>query len=411
MNFRVRKRFMGGGPSSILRRVREILTAYGVSERKFADKLAKYAGILKVYGTNASFSATAIAVARNPHLFKGLEKDGVELVIQGFRHIDYSTTAPEKQEEDVRAAVDVFGRFGLTFSGFRAPYLKLSPETRSILKNYVTYDSSEKFLWDCQLPIACQNRSEGNISAPIVRDGLLEIPVSLPSDVWLLHRLGVQNQNDIYDLWKNTFESSHERGELFTLQLHPENIDRCDEALKKLLACAREKKPPVWMTTLGEVASWWAQRSKCTLSRSGGRNHKITLEGSERATLLTRNLDVPGARAWFGGCDVVEGREFSAAKNPAVGVSPNASSTLAQFLKDEGFIVEESTRRKTYGLYFDREQFGERDQLALLSEIEASGKPYVRLWRWPERARSALSISGDIDCVTLWDYAYRLVGE
>lgn len=411
MNFRVRKRFMGGGPSSILRRVGEILTAYGVTERKFADKLAKYVGILGGYGTNASFSATAIAVARNPHLFKGLEKDGVELVIQGFRHIDYSATAPDKQEEDVRAAVNVFRRFGLAFSGFRAPYLKLSPETRSILKNYFTYDSSEKFLWDCQLPIACQNRSEGYISVPLMREGLLEIPVSLPSDVWLLHRLGVQDQGEIYGIWANTLECSHGRGELFTLQFHPENIDRCDAALKNLLNAAQEKKPPVWMTTLGEVASWWEERGKCSLSHSGGSRHTITLEGSERATLLAKNLTVPGARKWFGGCDVVEARRFSVSENPAVGVSPNASTALAQFLKAEGFIVEESTRRKTYGLYFDREEFDEKEKLALLSEIEASDKPYVRLWRWPERARSALSISGDIDCVTLWDYAYRLVGE
>jgi peptidoglycan/xylan/chitin deacetylase (PgdA/CDA1 family) len=371
-------------------------------------KLEKYCRILKKHGATPSFSATGISVSRNPKLFTRLEREGVDLLIQGFKHMDYSEAELKKQKADVEAAVSVFREYGLSFAGFRAPYLNYSKETRKILKEFFAYNSGEKFLWDCALPINCRRNTCSFISVPYIKEGLLEVPVSLPSDVWLLHRMRVKSQDEISQIWTNALDCSYERGELFTLQLHPENIGKCDSALEGLLTAARGKSPPVWITTLGEVASWWSERGRCVLLRD---EERITFTGSPRATLLARNLPVPASKPWYGGLNEVSERAFTVSVNPAVGVSGNSSKALRDFLLDEGFIVEESTRKKNYGLYFDIEEFAEKDKLPLLEKIESSGKPYVRLWRWPEKARSALSIAGDIDCVTLWDYVLRAFGR
>ena len=45
--------------------------------------------------------------------------------------------------------------------------------------------------------------------------------------------------------------------------------------------------------------------------------------------------------------------------------------------------------------------------LAVLRHVEASTGPLVRVWRWPDGARSAVSIAGDLDALSITDYLAR----
>jgi len=49
--------------------------------------------------------------------------------------------------------------------------------------------------------------------------------------------------------------------------------------------------------------------------------------------------------------------------------------------------------------------------LELIETIEASPGPLVRYWRWPDGAKSALAVTGDMDALTLLDYAARLLAR
>jgi dephospho-CoA kinase len=46
---------------------------------------------------------------------------------------------------------------------------------------------------------------------------------------------------------------------------------------------------------------------------------------------------------------------------------------------------------------------------ALVAEIEALDKPLLRFAVWPDGARAALSITGDIDSITIQDFFLRIV--
>jgi hypothetical protein len=46
-----------------------------------------------------------------------------------------------------------------------------------------------------------------------------------------------------------------------------------------------------------------------------------------------------------------------------------------------------------------------------LAQVEGTGCPLVRLGRWPNAARSALAITGDIDALTLRDYGFRFLSK
>jgi hypothetical protein len=71
--------------------------------------------------------------------------------------------------------------------------------------------------------------------------------------------------------------------------------------------------------------------------------------------------------------------------------------------------VEQSNHPEDYGFYLnDLTQFTEADEKPLLERIEQSNAPLLRYWRWPHQARSALSITGDIDSITLIDFVLRI---
>ncbi len=66
---------------------------------------------------------------------------------------------------------------------------------------------------------------------------------------------------------------------------------------------------------------------------------------------------------------------------------------------------------RVYPFYLERPDFKPEDERPLLARIEDGDWPMLRLGRWPDGARSALCITGDIDALTLWDYGLRFLGN
>jgi hypothetical protein len=241
----------------------------------------------------------------------------------------------------------------------------------------------------------------------------VEIPVSLPEDEMLVDRLGIKDEKRIAGIWQDILKESHARGELFTLQLHPERILSCQRALSEVLGQAQALSPLVWVATLREIAEWWREKSQFAweLSSLGGGRHEVRAHCSDRATLLFRNCRVNAhAAPWISGYQRVNARSFvvESSRRPVVGLAPDSSPEAIDFLKQEGFWVELSSQPDDYGLYLTGlAGFRGADEKALSERIEASGAPLIRYWRWPEEAKSALSVTGDIDSITLTDFVLR----
>jgi len=47
-------------------------------------------------------------------------------------------------------------------------------------------------------------------------------------------------------------------------------------------------------------------------------------------------------------------------------------------------------------------------EVELIHYIEAVADPLIRHWGWPGGAKSAMRVTGDLDALTLLDYALRL---
>jgi hypothetical protein len=107
------------------------------------------------------------------------------------------------------------------------------------------------------------------------------------------------------------------------------------------------------------------------------------------------------------------GFDVRADVRPTVAVHPSSSERLPAFLRAQGFVVEIADRGDGYARFLHRERFATEDEGPLLRELEPEldRPPLLRMGRWPGGARSALSVTGDVDALTIWDYASRFVGR
>jgi hypothetical protein len=116
------------------------------------------------------------------------------------------------------------------------------------------------------------------------------------------------------------------------------------------------------------------------------------------------------SKDWDGTYRIAQGNtvQLRSEVRPFIGISPNSDKELSSFLQQQGYIVETVQSNLTHSIFLDHPNFSREDEKPLLSEIESNEKPLLRFGRWPNEAKSALSITGDIDALTIWDYFMRV---
>ena len=419
----------GKGPFSFVRRVASIVKRYGLTPGKMDRALTQFAATLDQFGCSATFPITCVALQRHPRVINKYQAQGIEFAVHGYRHLDHTQLSHAEQLTHLTLSRQVFTQFGIEAHGFRSPYLRWNPDAVLALQQIgFAYDSSQALAWDVldgqETPAYRQVLdfyralpANDYPSLPTLEHNLVRIPYSLPDDEALVERLSLKSTSQMSALWLTILHHTFQLGEVFTLGLHPERIASCREPLAAVLTEACRLSPPVWIASLKEIAAWWRARAEATVKISDGSDGKLylTVLGPSQITVLARAVEVDGSvEPWADGYQQVEVLTFALRSpvRPFIGLSPDASPELADFLREQGYIVETSQEGQDYSWYFDwAGDFRLEHQRPLLAQIEGTIRPLVRLGRWPNGARSALSITGDIDAMTLWDYALRLVGR
>jgi hypothetical protein len=425
--------FKGKGLRKFGQRFASVGKSYGVTSGKMDQALKQFATIVNQFGCSATFPITAAVLGRNPQVIKKYQEQGIEFAIHGYTHIDYSQLAPEEQLAHLRRACETFANLGITAVGFRSPYLRRGTQLYAIIEEAgFSYASNQPILWDVldadafapstyagyERAIAFYdpwNASEWP-SLPRLGNRLIEIPVSLPDDEILLDRLGGEANGLVKKAWQRILSETYQRGELFTIQLHPERIAGCADGLSAVLTEARTLTPSVWLARLDEIAAWWRALAEATveITDAGDGGSHLVVAGPGGVTVLARAVEVDApTELWADGYRQVKTMTFTirAPCRPFIGLSPATAPKLADFLRQQGYIIEISGERRCYACYFDQTEFVAEHERPLLAQIEETDYPLVRLGRWPNGARSAVSITGDIDALTLWDYGFRFLGN
>jgi len=421
------------GPFALLRRTRSIAGRYGFTPALMDQSLQRYTEVLRRFECGASFPITAVTLKRHSNTITKYLDQNIEFAVHGYTHVDYAQLTPEAQLAHLHLAQEIFTKAGITPTGFRSPYLSRETHLYAALEAAgFSYASNQPVMWDVfdadafphsynvgyQRALAFYDpwRAGERLSLPRMCGRLVEIPVSLPDDEILIERLSGAT-GLVRKTWLRILSQTYQRGELFALQLHPERIALCIEGLSAVLTEARTFTPAVWCARLDEIAAWWKARARATIeitdAGEGGGYHCI-VKGPTGTTVLARavEIDVPSL-PWADGFRQVGAMSFTlnAPSRPFIGLSPGTSTKLMDWLRQQGYIIEISREKHRYRCYFDQPEFIAGQEPLLLTQIEKTDIPLVRLGRWPSGARSALCITGDIDALTLWDYGLRLTGK
>ncbi len=413
-------------------RILSVLRHFGISPKKFENLLKRYAVVSHDMGCVPTFPITAVILKRHPKLIRELCQRGVEFAIHGYVHTDYGVMSEEEQAKHFKKAIETFEECQVPFTGFRAPFLRTNDETSKALSRFnFPYDSSYAIHWDVidltkypthlksaydmELDFYKYQQAEGHLALPRFLNGFVEIPATVPDDETMVERLGITDEKKMSEIWRAILQRTYDRGELFTVQLHPERILLCQGALVDTIQRAKGFNPPIWVATLREIAEWWKERERFTLeiNSQGNGRYRVHSNCSDRATVLLKNIKTNvEVDKWFDGYQSINARDFILESQacPVVGVARDSSPDAVNFLKSEGYIVEMSEQPDSYGIYLNNlAQFHEVDEKPLSEKLDKSKAPLLRYWRWPNQARSALSVTGDIDSITLSDFGLRIL--
>jgi hypothetical protein len=417
------------GPLNAMQRLPRIAGRFGLSSTKIERALGQFVSITERYSCTPTLTVTSVVLDRNASFFQELQNHA-ELAVHGYVHTDYSLLSETEQLEHMERALALFHKAGIYPEGFRCPYFRWNTDSIKVAaKTGFKYGSNGVISWDVVNANSVGNQawlaydkglqlynaveSSKRLNLPYVyEDILLDIPTSLPDDEAIIDRLQLGNTVEKDRIWPEMLDIIYANGELFTLSLHNERVPLCAGGLEAVLSRARVMTPSVWIAPMRDIADWWNRRSTWRLEvrRCDDETYELSYPTGEGSlTLIGRGLE-PETRqaAWYGDYSRLEVgiTRVKADRPPVIEVEEDCSPELVRFLVEEGFAV---TREAGTGALLIKgyEVFSERDKRPVLEFIERSRAPLVRIWRWPDGARSALTITGDIDSMTLIDFFRR----
>jgi peptidoglycan/xylan/chitin deacetylase (PgdA/CDA1 family) len=410
----------------IAARGRRILGRYGLTSSKAQKRLLDCVDSLGTYGCFPTFPTPGRVLRRSPEFFRELQRAGSELAVHGYDHVDFRALTVADARAQFTRAIEAFRTAGIDFTGFRCPYLSFTDELlEAVPMEALQYSSNNAILWGARADeittggngllrglreLYRAESSDATVAVPKFRGELLEIPASLPDDLQLYDALAL-GEEDVRSSWIDVLNQTHERGELFTALFHPEAFAEIRVPLEGLLREARAATPAVWVARLGEINEWWREKAGFSAPLGPG---SINFDCSDRATILVRDFEANGAtRPWHSRYRVLEGRSVKFGDDfsyPVVGVSPELPSEVGGFLRDQGYLLYEGENRTRCTVLIEPSTVKAfANEVELIDYIESSQGPLVRFSRWPNEARSALSVTGDLDALSLVDYGFRLL--
>lgn len=428
------------GIHNFARRLTTVFSRFGFTELQTRQALYTIIETLKQYQAAPTFFIPAIVLDRHSTLIAEIVDCGAELGIHGYVHNDYRTLSNGEQYKQTERAISVFHERHIPFQGFRNPYLGWTEKSLDIFTELgFSYDSNDAVFHNVidlyQLSPLLRSGYEKSLELfqaiecttytlrPYFAGKLLRIPTSIPDDEMLFDRLRI-SAREMGQIWSSIMQRAYDLGGIYVLNLHPERAVLCKQALNALLSFAHDQSLHVWLTSLMNVAQWWKERNQFRLNMvQQSPNHwQVEAVCTPRSTLLARHLVVEDqlTSPWHRGDVQVSSHRFTvqAERCPCLGVSPQTSQEIDDFLFEQGYpfvrCPEQDAHR--YACYLDipeglgttrKEQVQRKSKL--LQQIKELEAPLIYYGCWPHGCRAALSITGDIDSITVQDFFRRII--
>jgi hypothetical protein len=262
--------FWPEGASSCALMTHDVETSLGV------DHCSMLMDINDSFGIKASFQVIPEERYQvTPAFLQSLRDRGFEVVVHDLNH-DGHLFRDRKRFVERAAKINAYGT-EFRASGFRAGVL---------YRNQLWYDLLD-FEYDMSVPnVAHLDPQRGGCCTvmPYFVGKVLEIPVTTTQDYTLFHILNDYSTT----LWERQIELIMEKHGLITFVIHPDYLTsgRAKNTYEGLLSHLSQLRAEnnLWVTTPGEVNTWWRQRSEMELVEEDGQV-RIEGVGKERASI------------------------------------------------------------------------------------------------------------------------------
>lgn len=411
----------------------QIILRYTFGKKRFARMMAELDSEFKSPPIRVTFCVTASLLEDHLPFLKSFSGKGHEFAAHGYFHTNMRNKSVGEQLAMLTKSYASFEKYGIGVSGFRCPYLSYCGQTmKALSKSPYHWTSNNLIFWEDGEGVAGKDTfrekirhiystasSEKTLSVPKMSGRIVDIPITAPDDEMLLERYRVRNPVRIRETWTRIFRKVHERGELFHLLFHPERFSLVSSPINALIKEAMKTAPPVWFTTLDEIARWWAKKKDMSwyYKHDSNGNAGMSIKAPPGSFMLMKSEK--GDSGFYKNYRKAEPASVDAnafyfkSKRPSchtISVSDGSSPLLGEFLRSEGFLVQTEGSSTGDSLVIgDYADFKEEDKLPLLEKIDNSPHPLIRIWRWPEGRRSAFVISSDVDSIIISDFFKRVV--
>lgn len=416
------------GARFIYLRGKRLVTRYGLTQGKVKNGIKKFVAALAEVNCSPTFFTPGSLLMENPEFFIDLQRKGVELGVHGYYHINLTNIPVDKANQQLMKAIQTFNNYGLDIHGFRCPYLGCNDQIINTFtgKEFI-YSSNSPIVWNGNLDIGGKNKnllfntiskfytgeySTETVSYPYMKSNLVEIPLFVPDDLQLHDGLEL-NEDEAAKAWILMFKHIYNRGELFVVMFHTEQAKFCTKPFLDLIKYAQMCQPGVWIARLCDISEWFIEKSKFTVETSQvSSGLRLTFGCSPRATILIKGAEISEHYApWDGAYQrvVANSIEIPAGSLPFIGIGTDVPDAVVTFLSDQGYILINGEEATSCNIYLDNQSLAHiPNDAALIDFIEGTETLLVRYWRWPDGVKSAISITGDLDALSLVDYMSRL---
>ncbi|HEY8301000.1 MAG TPA: polysaccharide deacetylase family protein [Jatrophihabitans sp.] len=405
------------GTRGLATRVVTVGTRFGPTPLVLRRRLDRMIDEAAHHGFRPTCPITTTVLVRHPDTVRALADRGMEIAVHGLRHNDHLAMDAELQRREIQQAVALFRRCGIEPAGFRAPYLRADERTRAAVRAAgLAYQSDDAVVFDTDrlqgiaagtepyrlaVEMYAARPAASTTTRPSLDDGLVRIPVCLPDDEMLVDRLHLP-EDAIAEVWQQILAGTHARGDLFTMQIHPERFVKSLAAVRSVLTEA-SSLGTVWTARLDEIAQWWRARAACRIEkgRRDGRT-RFALAGDSRARMRLvggPNMKGPGRAP-------VRSMTLPDDRLPAVGLAQGTPETVRRLLVEDGFLVV--TDPDVACAVQLPATVDATDELALRTRVLQAERPVLAVDRWPYGTQSALALTGDIDSLTIQDFFHRV---
>ncbi len=203
-------------------------------------------------GIRAAWFVVGEVMRRDPGAVAAIRAAGHELGLHGDRHDNrLGYAAPAAIARRLDACADLVADHAM--AGFRAPSLLESPALRRELRFRFAYASQVP---DTEVRSLLAPRRGCATLRPFWRDGLLEVPLTLPLDDKLV--LAGGGEREIIAAWRGKLDAVRRRGGIGQLVVHNEAhlLARCRTAFERVAEEGRGDAG-AWHATPGDVARFW----------------------------------------------------------------------------------------------------------------------------------------------------------